>query len=36
MIPYIFATVSYAVGIFVDITNKYELTKSSNRQTNFF
>ena len=36
MIPYIFATVSYAAGIFLDTTNNYQLTKSSTLKTNCF
>ena len=35
MIFYIFATAFYAVGIFVDATNNYQVTKSSDLQTNF-
>ena len=30
-----FRTTFYAVGIFVDVTNSYQLTKSINLQTNF-
>ena len=36
MITYIFTTAFYVVGIFVDATNNYQLTKSSNLHTNFF
>ena len=35
MITYIFTTAFYVVGIFVDATNNYQLTKSSNLHTNF-
>ena len=35
MFFYIFTTAFYAVGIFVDATNNYQLTKSNNLQTNF-
>ena len=31
-----FTTAFYAAGILVDATNKYQRTKSSNLQTNFF
>ena len=33
---YIFKTVYYADGIFVDTANNYQLTKSSNFQTKLF
>ena len=35
MISYIFTTAFYVIDIFVDATNNYQLTKSSNLQTNF-
>ena len=35
MMSYILTTAFYAVGIFVDATNNYQLTKGSNLQTNF-
>ena len=35
MISYIFTPSSYGLGIFVDATNNYVLTKNSNLQTNF-
>ena len=35
MIPYMFTVFFYAVGIFVNTTNNYQLTKSSPFQTKF-
>ena len=35
VISYIFTTAFYAFCIFVDATNNYQLTKSSDLQTNF-